>query len=145
MNDQKTFLAKREDEIAELNVCLHDSSSRRSHSSGSESDHSDTRSAFLYGQMQEGLKQNLMNTPNVSGALTYRELVMAAKNEERRQSEMKKRRQYRNLPKTHAALAIKKTMPPSSNSSQPNLERSNKVCDYCHKPGHWKRECRQRI
>ena len=34
-----------------------------------------------------------MNSPNVSGALTYKELVMAAKNEER-QSELKKRRQY---------------------------------------------------
>ena len=52
---------------------------------------SDTRAAdFLYGQLQEGLKQNLMNCPNVYEALTLKELVMAAKNEERRQSEMKK-------------------------------------------------------
>lgn len=41
----------------------------------------ETRGAFLYGQLQEGLKQSLMHSPNVSGALTYRELVMAAKNE----------------------------------------------------------------
>ena len=59
----------------------------------------ETRAAFLYGQLQEGLKYNLMNSPNVSGALTYKELVMAAKNEERRQSELKKRRQYQNPPR----------------------------------------------
>ena len=53
---------------------------------------SETRAAFLYGQMQEGLKHNLMHSPNVSGALTYKELVMAAKNEERRQSELMKRK-----------------------------------------------------
>ena len=50
----------------------------------------ETRTAFLYGQLQEGLQYNLMNSPNVSGALTYKELVMAAKNEERRQSELKR-------------------------------------------------------
>ena len=50
---------------------------------------SKTRATFLYGQLQEGLKHNLMNSPNVSGTLTYKELVMAAKNEERRQSELK--------------------------------------------------------
>ena len=45
----------------------------------------ETRGAFLYGQLQDGLKHSLMNSPNVSGALTYKELVMASKNEERRQ------------------------------------------------------------
>ena len=112
----------------------------------------DTRAAFLYGQLQEGLKQNLMNSPNVSGALTYKELhvVMTAKNEEKRESEMKKLRQYQNPPKAPASNAppTKKTTPPSNSSSQPrpqNSERSNKVCDYCHKPGPWKQDCRKRI
>ena len=42
-----------------------------------------------------------MHSPNVSGALTYmyKELVMAAKNEERRKSALKKRKQYQNSPK----------------------------------------------
>ena len=58
----------------------------------------ETIGAFLYGQLQEGLKQSLMQSPNVSGALTYKELVMAAKNEERRQSELQKRKHYQNPP-----------------------------------------------
>jgi hypothetical protein len=32
----------------------------------------ETRGAFLYSQLQEGLRQSLMHSPNVSGALTYR-------------------------------------------------------------------------
>ena len=43
----------------------------------------ETRHAFLYGQLQEGLRHNLMRSPSVSGALNYKELCMAAKNEER--------------------------------------------------------------
>lgn len=54
----------------------------------------ETREAFLYGQLQEGLRQDLMRSPAVSGALAYPELIMAAKNEEQRQSELKKRRSY---------------------------------------------------
>ena len=109
----------------------------------------ETRAAFLYGQLQEGLKHNLMNSPNVSGALTYKELVMAAKNEERRQSELKKRRQYQNPPKaTTSSAATTKTNPASAGTNQskpPNSGRSSKFCDFCRKPGHWKRDCRQRI
>ncbi len=54
----------------------------------------ETREAFLYGQLQEGLRYDLMRSPSVSGALTYKELCMAAKNEEKRQAEMRKRKQY---------------------------------------------------
>ena len=56
-----------------------------------------TRAAFLYGQLQEGLKYNLMRSPNVFGALTYKELVVAAKNEEKRQAELEKRNSTRTL------------------------------------------------
>lgn len=59
------------------------------------------RGAFLYGQLQEGLRHELMRSPNVSGALTYKELVMAAKDEEKRQSELKKRHQYLKLNHKH--------------------------------------------
>ena len=44
----------------------------------------ETRSIFLFGQMQGGLRQDLMRSPSVSGALSYQELCMAAKNEEKR-------------------------------------------------------------
>ena len=52
----------------------------------------ETREAFLYGQLQESLRNDLMQSPSVSGALSYQELCMAAKNEEK---ELRKRRTYR--------------------------------------------------
>ena len=54
----------------------------------------ETRTAILYGQMQEGLRWELMRSPNVSGALAYRELCVTAKGEEHRLAEVKKRQQY---------------------------------------------------
>ena len=54
----------------------------------------ETRHTLLHGQLQEGLKYSLMSAPAVSGAQTYAELCMAAKNEERRQSELVKRQHY---------------------------------------------------
>lgn len=42
----------------------------------------ETREALLYGQLQEGLRPDLMQNPPVSGALTYQELCMVARNEE---------------------------------------------------------------
>jgi len=66
----------------------------------------DTREAFLHGQLQDGLHPGLMQNPSVSGALTYQELCMAARNEEKWQAKLQKRRMYqfarrdqdRNLP-----------------------------------------------
>ena len=55
----------------------------------------ETRKAFLYSQLQEGLRTDLMQNPSVSGALSYKTLCMAARNEEQRREEMKKRRNYR--------------------------------------------------
>lgn len=41
----------------------------------------ETREAILYGQMQKDLRWELMS-PNVSGAMAYKELCVAAKGEE---------------------------------------------------------------
>ena len=89
-----------------------------------------------------------MRSPNVSGALTYKELVTAAKNEERRQTELEKRKQYQNPPKTQTNPPPPKTSQTSTSTPCPKPQssgRSSKFCDYCHKPGHWKRDCRHRI
>ena len=51
----------------------------------------ETRKTLLHGQLQEGLKYVLMKAPAVSGARDYMELCTAAKNEERRLSELNKR------------------------------------------------------
>ena len=54
----------------------------------------ETRDILLYGQLQEGLSYSLMESPSVSGAQSYRELCIAAKKEERRLAELKKKQQY---------------------------------------------------
>ena len=53
---------------------------------GSDKLDAESRSIFLFTQMQEGLRQEVMRSPSVSGALSYAELCMAAKNEEKRTS-----------------------------------------------------------
>ncbi|KAL5481622.1 hypothetical protein EMCRGX_G021819 [Ephydatia muelleri] len=54
----------------------------------------ETRDTLLLGQMQEGLKHEVMKAPAVSGATSYKELCVAAKNEERRLKELQKREHY---------------------------------------------------
>ena len=106
----------------------------------------ETRGAFLYGQLQEGLRHELMRSPSVSGALTYKELVMAAKNEEKRQSELKKRQQYLQPSKSQAsgtAPAKKSTFAKSDHPKpQPSQDHISKIrCHNCRKIGHMKKDC----
>ena len=42
----------------------------------------ETRDAFLYSQLQAGLKLTLMESPAVSGSLSYKQLCITAKQEE---------------------------------------------------------------
>ena len=42
----------------------------------------ETCQSFLYGQLQEGLRHDLMQNAAVAGGLTYTEFIMADKNEE---------------------------------------------------------------
>ena len=65
----------------------------------------ETREMLLFGQLHEGLSYILMESPAVSGALNYKELCLAAKREERRLAELKKKQQY-----------LKVERPPASNS-----------------------------
>ena len=57
----------------------------------------ETRNTLLYGQLHEGLAIRLMEAPSVSGATDYACLCMAARNEERRQAELQRRRAYQTL------------------------------------------------
>ena len=54
----------------------------------------ETKDMLLYGQLQEGLHLQLMRAPAVSGAENYQELIVAARNEERRLAELDKRKAY---------------------------------------------------
>ena len=51
----------------------------------------ETRNALLYGQLQEGLQYRLMEAPAVFRATDYQALCLAAKSEEKRIAELKKR------------------------------------------------------
>ena len=54
----------------------------------------DSRSTLLYGQLQEGLCYEMMKSPGVSGAQSYKELCVAVRNEEKRQVELRKKQKY---------------------------------------------------
>ena len=55
----------------------------------------EAQEALLHGQFQEGLRMELMKSPSVSGAQSYPTLCLAAKNEERRLAQLKKRQRYK--------------------------------------------------
>ena len=61
---------------------------------GSEGMSEETRETLLHSQLQEGLRYDLMKAPAVSGSHAYKELCLAARNEEKRLAELAKRRQY---------------------------------------------------
>ena len=58
----------------------------------------ETREALLYSQLNEGLTLNLMHSPAVSGAQSYKQLRTAAKHEEKQLKELSRRQQYQCSP-----------------------------------------------
>ena len=54
----------------------------------------ETRDAFLYGQLHEGLQYEIMAGSAVSGAHTYKSLCVATKHEEHRMEELQMRQRY---------------------------------------------------
>ena len=132
----------------------------------------ETKEAFLYGQLQDGLRTDLMRNPSVSGALAYKELCMATRNEEKRRAEMKKREQYRSsgfgsgswrAPNSkkragdgrddHSVSGMHSSGLDTGRESRssgegttslsfPKTFQEQKVCYGCGKPGHFRRDCR---
>ena len=67
---------------------------RRAH--GREGMSDETRDTLLHCQLREGLRYKIMQAPGISGSHAYRELCLAARNEERRIGELAKRQHDRN-------------------------------------------------
>ena len=61
---------------------------------GHDSMSAETRGTLLHGQLQEGLRHEIMRAPAVSGSQTYPELYLVVWNEEKRLVALQKRKQY---------------------------------------------------
>ena len=125
---------------------------------------SETKDTLLYGQLQEGLRLELMKGPAVSGATKYQELCVAAKNEEKRLVELKRRQQYsrssqhqppqsyHGKPQQLSDTPATRPRPsrperPSDQHRRPTGSESGpegKTCFRCKKTGHFMRDCPQR-
>lgn len=61
----------------------------------------ETREAILFGQLQDGMKFTLMQSPAVSGSQSYKDLCMTSRNEEKRLAELRRRQQYQKSHENH--------------------------------------------
>ena len=115
----------------------------------------ETREMLLFGQLQEGLLYTLMEAPSVSGAQNYKELCLAAKREERRLNELKKKQHYlKNAkqsiigstykqPTTSRSWHWKPGNRSQKDSSSPVLQQKQRRCYICDSPNHLAWQCQQ--
>jgi len=108
----------------------------------------ETRDARLFGQLQEGLKYGLMESPAVLGATSYQSLCIAAKSEERRQAALKKRKQYQgDHPPSSQGPSRPPNKPPGTggvtNQAKPATKDAVRKCWNCDKVGHLAKDCQK--
>ena len=99
----------------------------------------ETREALLFMQMREGLREEIIRAPQVSGCQRYSELCQAAKFEEKRLVEIRKRRQYRR--EVDATVQSEQS---SEGSFRPQAPRKPIKCYGCGDEGHISRDCPNR-
>ena len=112
-----------------------------------------TRGTLLHGQLQEGLRYDIMKAPAVSGSPGYKELCLASRNEEKRLAELAKRRQYSKPSRASTSARNQRdqspqgTKPqsetPSHQVQQQDEARSTtqRRCYTYNQPGHLSRDC----
>ena len=106
--------------------------------------------SYNYSQLQAGLKLALMECPAVSGSLSYKQLCVAAKQEENRLIELKRRRlhqerQVRNLEvryMSHRQPVVQSGE--DSDSTDTSSGKPPRECYVCGKTDHLAKQCRQR-
>ena len=86
----------------------------------------EAREALLHGQLQEGLNMELMRSPSVSGAQSYSSLCLAAKNEERRLVEPRKRHHYKSTSETAQGFGTHVGQRKPSSRPPPMANENNK-------------------
>ena len=118
---------------------------------GRENLSAETRDTLLYGQLQEGLSYSLIESPSVSGAQSYRELCIAAKKEEQRLAELKKKQQYLQTEKPPSGGSTRGSFQRnytrndksggSGNKFKPPGKHNSLRCYLCDSPHHLARDC----
>ena len=105
----------------------------------------ETRDMLLYCQVLEGLRYDLMKAPSVSGASNYSALCIAAKNEEKRLADLRKRQQYRGGQRnaTPKQNVDRGSSAGSSvgNGYETTPKNNQRRCFYCKKLGHQIDDC----
>ena len=102
----------------------------------------ETRDILLHSQLQEDLRQEIMSSPAVSGAQNYKALCLAAKNEERRLAELRRRRQYHKNPTPPKKVDDAPSKRPDSGTRRPG-KPTGVTCYNCGTVWHYARDCRK--
>ena len=104
----------------------------------------ETRDAFLFSQLQAGLKLTLIESPAVSGSTSYKQLCVSAKQEEKRQSELRRlRQQQERQSRTQNSRQSPGHRPPSR-PTNPTEHRPPRECYVCGKTDHIAKQCKLR-
>ena len=104
----------------------------------------ETRDAFLFSQLQAGLKLTLIESPAVSGSTSYKQLCVSAKQEEKRQSELRRLRQQQERQSRTQNSRQSPAHRPPSRPTNPTEHRPPRECYVCGKTDHIAKQCKLR-